>query len=503
MKKYKWYARVMAGLIMLVLFSPLPSMVYAQRVTINVLSVEGLAVPFLEWKAAWEQKTGNKVNVIEAPYAALYSKVMTDLITGTGRYDLMHLPGGWAGDLMGGGWLVPLDEELMPKYGFPNWDEVVPSVKTISQWRGHIYNIPIDGDCHTTYYRKDALGNPAYQARFEQKYGYRYDVPPKTWEEVLDVAEFFTGWDWDNDGKTNYGVAFIGLRGNQAPWFVIDLAASYVVNPGKVDKYHGVAFFDPETMEPLVNTPGWIEAMTLYKKLAKHAPPGVASYGFNEMRMAFVSGIAAMTFDWGDTAIMAQMPEQYGSVIKGKLGTGTLPGAMRVWDRQSGRWLKQFNHVNFLAFGGWILTIPKTSKYIDEAYKFGCFLSDPKQSIYDVCGLHGFTGANPYRESHRQQIDMWVKGGWDEADVKEYLEATWEAYTDPFALQDLRIPGTKMYREDYLDLARAKVLSEEMSPEEACKELYDNWNRITDTYDRATQLLLYRLGLGLPAEVKK
>ena len=52
------------------------------------------------------------------------------------------------------------------------------------------------------YYRRDAMENPEYQAKFKVKYGYDLALP-KTWKEVQDTAEFFNGWDWDGDGGKN------------------------------------------------------------------------------------------------------------------------------------------------------------------------------------------------------------------------------------------------------------------------------------------------------------
>ena len=50
------------------------------------------------------------------------------------------------------------------------------------------------------------MENPEYQAKFKAKYGYDL-APPKAWKEVRDTAEFFNGWDWDGDGRKEYGAA--------------------------------------------------------------------------------------------------------------------------------------------------------------------------------------------------------------------------------------------------------------------------------------------------------
>ena len=120
------------------------------------------------WKPEWEALTGAKVEMVVVPYASLYGKMMTDFITGTGAYDLICWPSTWAGDVMGGEWVIPLDD-LMKEYGYPGWDDVAPAIKTVVSWANKVYALPYDGDCHMLYYRKDALENPDYQAKFKEK----------------------------------------------------------------------------------------------------------------------------------------------------------------------------------------------------------------------------------------------------------------------------------------------------------------------------------------------
>jgi multiple sugar transport system substrate-binding protein len=466
-----------------------------EEVTLNILITDPHTSVIEAWRPKYEKETGVKINIIEVPYAALFDKMMMDFITRTGAYDLIVYPGGWAGDVMGGGWVLALDD-YMKEYGYPDWGDVTLAIQQVVKWGGKVYAFPYDGDCHMLYYRKDALENAEYQAKFEEKFGYRYNIPPKSWEEVRDIAEFFNGWDWDNDGEINYGIIFIAKRKTQAMWSLMDIAAQYSVLPGGPDKYRGVFFFDPETMEPLVNTPGWVEGLKMIRELAKFAPPGLLGYGYSEARIAYVGGKAAIGIDWADIGIMEQYPEEYGSKVKGLLGYGPLPGASKVWDRKEGKWLYKYNHINFLDFGGWVVSIPKISKKSVEAYKFGAWFTAPERSIYDVCGLHGYTGANPWRRSHFLDVDKWVKAGWSRSSAQAYLGAIWKILTDPGALLDLRIPGTAKYY-DYLDLYLAGVLAGEMDPEVASEKIYNSWVEITESYGKEEQLNLYRESLGL------
>ncbi|MBN2322717.1 MAG: extracellular solute-binding protein, partial [Spirochaetes bacterium] len=148
------------------------------------------------WKPLWERETGGKINVILVPYAGISDKLWIDFRTKTGTIDTAAIPSTWLGDMAGGGHVVELDP-LIAKYGYPDWEDVLPAIKVITKWAGKTVAFPYDGDNHMTYYRKDALEVPKYQDQFKKKYGYLYHMPPKDWDEVRDIAEFFNGWDWD------------------------------------------------------------------------------------------------------------------------------------------------------------------------------------------------------------------------------------------------------------------------------------------------------------------
>ena len=263
------------------------------------------------WKPFWEKQMGGKINVVLVPYATLEEKMWIEFRTKAGSFDLACIPVTWKGDVMGGNHVESL-EPYIAEYGYDDWDDVMPAIQTIVKWGGEIMAFPYDGDNHMTYYRKDALEVPEYQQRFKQEYGYMYSLPPATWEEVRDIAEFFNDWDWDNDGEVEYGVAYIAQQNTQAMWSYLDFVAQYTTKAGQPSNHLSNIFFDADTIEPLCMTPGWIEAMTMIQELTKYAPPGLLGYGYSELRQAFVSGNTAIGFDWGDIGIQEQYLDRFG-----------------------------------------------------------------------------------------------------------------------------------------------------------------------------------------------
>ncbi len=447
------------------------------------------------WKPIWEAQTGGKINIVLVPYSTLEEKMWLEFRTNAGSFDLACIPGTWKGDVMGGNHVEVL-EPYMKKFGYPNWDDVMPGIKVLVKWAGKVEALPYDGDCQMTYYRKDALEVPEYQQKFKQKYGYLYHTPPANWSEIRDIAEFFNGWDWDKDGEVEYGVDFIAQQNTQAMWSYLNLVAQYTTVAGPSSNYSSNIFFDADTMEPLCNTPGWVEAMRRIQELTKFAPPGLLGYGYSEMRQAFVSGNAALAFDWGDIGIQAQYPDKYGSKVKGKLGFGPLPGAKKYYDRKTNKWVEKQHTVNFLDFGGWIWIIPKSAPHKEAAYKFGVFMTNPEHSLLDVCGIHGYTGANPWRWSHFKAIDAWKRGGWPEETARAYLKAISDILQDPYAVTDLVIPGASEYYNS-IDTHLNKVLSGKTTPEKACDAIYKDWKRITEERGIDEQKKYYRGSLGL------
>jgi multiple sugar transport system substrate-binding protein len=447
------------------------------------------------WKPIWESQTGGKLDVILVPYATLEEKMWIEFRSGGGTFDLACIPVQWKGDVFGGDHVVKLDP-YMDKHGYPDWGDVMPATKEIVKWGDDIMSFPYDGDNHLFYYRTDALEVQEYQDEFQQEYGYSYSIPPKNWSEVIDIAEYFNGWDWDEDGEKEYGIAYIAQQNTQAMWSYLDIVAQYATVAGEPSNYKSNIYFDAETMEPLCKTPGWIEAMKVIKKLADYAPPGLLGYGFSELRQAFVSGNSAMAMDWADIAIQEQYPKEYGSKVKGKLGYSPLPGAEKYWDRQQNKWVEEQHQVNFLDFGGWVWIMPKSSNKKDAAYKLATFMTNKEHSLLDVCGIHGYTGANPWRKSHFEALDAWVRGGWNRDSARRFLDGVKKILNDPYAVADLTIPGGSEYYNS-IDTQLNKVLSGAISPEEGCKRMYDDWKRITNERGLDQQKRYYRGLLGL------
>ncbi|MGQ9689253.1 MAG: ABC transporter substrate-binding protein [Desulfobaccales bacterium] len=457
------------------------------------------------WRDEWEKQTGAKLNIIEVPIAQIREKIMTDLYTGAGGFDGFDGPVWLMGDLIKGDFIYDI-EDIYKDPRFPRWkkEDVVEPMKFIHEWAGKWYFPSNDYDNHTMNYRKDILTNPKWRAAFKKEKGYDYSVPPRTWEEVADIAEFFNGKDWDNDGKPDHGMTQSWKKGEQAMWHFFSLAGAYVVLPGKdakPTKYRNVFWFDPDTMKPLINTPGFVRAMEMAVRLYKAGSPAQAGWGLGEMWNDWLIGDAIFNYGYQDLGALAQDPAR--SQVQGKLGCSILPGTMEVWDLENNKWLKlkEPNFVVNTIGPSWSIFIFKQSKNPALVYHLGAFHAQKDINFWNI--THGFTGINmglkfQFFKEHggTATLDDWVDSGWDPNDAKEYEKASYENYfMGKVTLPYLRIPGTFLYA-DALDLHLQEAITGQVSPKEACDRTYADWEKITNQLGRDSQLSYYQFSIG-------
>ncbi|MEM3433908.1 MAG: sugar ABC transporter substrate-binding protein [Candidatus Bathyarchaeia archaeon] len=450
-----------------------------------------IAKPVMMFAPDWQKATGARINLITAPWGELYTKMYASFALGEALYDIVIFPAAWLPDFAAAGFLVPLDD-FIAKDPYIQWEDILPVYRErIASWEGKVYAVPLDGDCHIFYYRKDALENPEYQAEFKEKYGYDLPVPPRTWKEVRDIAEFFNGWDWDGDGQIEYGVVEPRRYAGQADWCFFSRTVGYVALPGQP----GGLFFDPETMTPRINSPGHVRALEDYVAIMKYGVPGMINMDSGEIRSVFAAGLAAMAIDWGDIGVISEVGEE--STVRGKVGYAVLPGSDEVWDFAKGQWVKLPvpNQAGYLAFGGWVAGIAHNSKHKEAAYDFISYLARPENSYISVTTSE--TGFNPYRYTHFTKLSGWIGMGFSPEAAEAYLKAIQDTIGHPNVQPDLRIPGQARYFEA-VDRALSRVAAGELAPKAALDEVARVWNEITDSLGRDKQLLYYRLSLGLP-----
>jgi multiple sugar transport system substrate-binding protein len=265
------------------------------------------------------------------------------------------------------------------------------------------------------------------------------------------------------------------------------------------------AFFDTETMKPLLNNEAFAEALNVYMETTKYGPPDEINLDVGDTRGLFTTGRCALSLDWGDIGTLAIDPKI--SKVQDKVGAVIMPGSSRVLDRATGKLMpcdaqrcphavKGVNHAPFAAFGGWSggINAAASQKVKEAAYEFFSFMSQPAQANVDV--TIGITGFNPYRISQFENIDNWVKAGMSRKAANNYLGAIKSSLNSPNMVLDLRIPQNQRYQQIVLDTAIARMLAGEITPQQAMREIEIGWEEITDELGRKEQKKAYRSTLG-------
>ena len=241
-----------------------------KNTTINVMVIRSAVGDCVEYHAPrWEEETGGHVNITKVPIDTLHQEIFADL-KGPAQHDAYQTAAWFYGDFFTSD--EPAIVEIAPflkdpKYPYWDPDQFLPAMKRLYTWQGKLYGVLFDADAQILYYRKDVLGNADYQEKFKSKLGYDLPNPPKTMQEMHDVASFFTGWDWNGDGKDDWGISLHAKVNEQGFFHFLTLAAPYVISPS--NKYF---YFNPDDMKPLINSEGHLRALEDYVKFLANGP---------------------------------------------------------------------------------------------------------------------------------------------------------------------------------------------------------------------------------------
>jgi multiple sugar transport system substrate-binding protein len=462
-----------------------------EGVEVNILTFTGpqIAEPLQRRGPDFTALTGAKINVSTVPFNELYTKLLTDMATGTNSFDAFVFAPQWMVDYIVPGYLEDLTPRIKADEAI-QWDDVAPFFRDFSAtYGGKIYTIPLDGDFHMGYYRTDLLEEAGLE-------------PPKTWDEYLEVAKTFHGQDLNGDGDPDYGSCISKKRGAQAYWFIYDIAAPMIQTQGTSQG----TFFNTETMEPLIKNEAFAKALEIYDETTQYGPPDELNLDVGDTRSLFTSGRCALSIDWGDIGTLAIDPDT--SIVQDKTGAMITPGVTEVLDWETGKLVPcdettcpyavdGVNYAPFAAYGGWSggINAAVDDQVKDAAYAFFSYMSQPAEANVDV--TIGKTGFNPYRTSQFLNRQGWVEAGMSPKAATDYLGAIEGSLASPNMVLDLRIPQNQRYQGVVLDTAVAQFMAGEITAEEAMDQIYTGWEEITDELGREDQLAAYRGSLGV------
>jgi multiple sugar transport system substrate-binding protein len=463
--------------------------------TVTVLMPKSVvAIPFPEVKDEFEAATGATLKFVQVPSLELYDNFFEDVANGLGKYDAFLASAWWLGEMVGGDYIVSYDKYYKDRR-FPKWDinDVLPAPGALLSYAGKKYMVANDHDGQVLYYRRDLLGDRKHQLAFQQKYRYALEAP-KTWPQYRDIAEYFNGRDLNGDGVPDHGTTIALKAGSQGMFHFMSLSAPFVIGPTNPKLY----WFDPLNMRPLIESPGHVRALETLVDLVKFGPREMLGWESGRSWDHFLAGRAALTFTWGDLGALAQ---QEGSKVKGRVGVTHLPGSPEYYSIAQGKWVKSevIHRVGNTVGGSWAGVVSKYSKAPQAAYYLLALMATKEKSI--VYAARGWDGIDPGRRYHflppdgNAKIDEYLRLGWDEADVRDYLHAYYETFSNPLQLPYLRIPGVYSYWQAF-NLHVGEAVSGQSSPEAALKATAVNFEEITLRLGRDAQRRAYSESLG-------
>jgi multiple sugar transport system substrate-binding protein len=344
-----------------------PDSAAAKGVTVTWATINGFFSDYAKQMIEeYEVKTGNKVKIINIDYAQLYEKQVIEMVGGTGAYDIITYESVWKPEFVAANWLQPLDE-FIAKADQDDLaiKDIAPALTELSTgWKGKTYGLPYYTFTMGYFYRYDLFTDPTEQGAFQAKFGYELSIP-KTYEQMADIAQFFTRKKGEKlKGKVldkpMYG---IGLMAGRFPQIQDEIMSIVWTKGGQLIKDDGT----PGTMDAV-----FLESVDLYvNKLLPYAPPGATSSGFPEIVGQMNQGMIAQTAAY----YIDQWPNMRKTedLIPGaEVGCAPSPGA-HTW------------------VGAFTLGLSKDSKNPQAAFDFMAYLTGKKGQRAFVDGSKGST----------------------------------------------------------------------------------------------------------------
>jgi ABC-type glycerol-3-phosphate transport system substrate-binding protein len=244
----------------------------------------------------FEKATGIHVIMDVVPYNNLTSKALLGFSQRSSQYDVVFDDWVHGVGYAQAGYIQPVDQYAKQLSQYYDNTDFVPAYFNAPRVNGQQYGLPVYGESTFLMYRKDLF----------QQYGIAL---PKTMNDLATAAQkIYTA----THGST-YGITLRGQQGiqNAYVWsaFLWAFGGQWLKN-GHI----------------VIDSPQAVQALTFYMKLLKqYGPPGVTNFGWQENRLLFQQGKAAMTIDATVNGAYNEDPTQ--SSIVGKVGYALIPTA--------------------------------------------------------------------------------------------------------------------------------------------------------------------------------
>jgi multiple sugar transport system substrate-binding protein len=294
------------------------------------------------------------------PLPEIHAELLEGRGLDDGTYDLFLCLSDWLPMAADTGLLEPLDDYLGERSPADWPDGWARSMRTLATWDGMTYGLPYHDGPEIFHYREDLFESAEEQCRFYEEFGRPLHVP-KTWDEFLDVAEFFTRPEEDLWGAV---VAAKPDGHNDVYDFLIHLwSRGGEVLDGNEPAFHGSE---------------GVAALQYYHDLVHEhevVPPESLAMESVESGQFYADGKAAMMWNWSGFGALAEVAD---STVFGHTNYGVIPRA----DTATGQ------HTSLTVM--YSLAIPASSEQKELAYEFIRHVASPEMD--KITTLEGASG---------------------------------------------------------------------------------------------------------------
>jgi multiple sugar transport system substrate-binding protein len=253
-----------------------------------------LTIFWAEWDPAnylqelcniFTDETGIVAKVETTPWSDFQTKTFNEFAARGDAYDIVVGDSQWLGRGATQGHYVELTDWIKERGVDKSMaPATIVAYAEYPKGSGEYWAVPVEGDACGWSYRKDKFEDPKEMAAFKAKYGYELDVP-ETWDQLLDIAEFFYRPD-----ENFYGVAIY----TQKDYDALTMGVENVLWAWGAD----LGDYDTYKVDGIINSPEGVASLQFYKELYQFTPPDWGNAFFPENNMAITEGLAAMSMNY-------------------------------------------------------------------------------------------------------------------------------------------------------------------------------------------------------------
>ncbi|MYK31621.1 MAG: extracellular solute-binding protein [Boseongicola sp. SB0670_bin_30] len=252
----------------------------------------------------FEELTGAKVQIDMFPYPGLIDKIVIEASANRPSYQLMWVDSPWVGVLGESGALQDLTDWVIRDAEELHLDDIIPIQLQENTWQGRLIAFPAAGMIWHVNYRKDLFEHPDEQAAFKDRYGYDL-APAKTWQQYIDIAEFFTR----TAGETLAGQTLEkDFYGNAQAYSRVAGAITHDFFP--IMRSFGGQYWDDETGLCAIDREAGVKAAEVMKRLVPFNPPDYLGLMWDIRTGYMERGEVAQSGYWSVRTVRLTNPEE-------------------------------------------------------------------------------------------------------------------------------------------------------------------------------------------------